>query len=112
MKPKNKQTRNQLSTQQQQAILRLFDMVIVADQQIDPIETRFEELLIQKFGFDEMILIEPNEISLSEAFSVLKNLKKFEKDKIIKALEKLADSNLIRTENESKVISEVKSKIY
>ncbi|APD07978.1 hypothetical protein UJ101_02479 [Flavobacteriaceae bacterium UJ101] len=104
--------KNQLSTQQQQAILRLFDMVIVADEQIDAIENRFEELLIQKFGFDEMLLVEPNEIGRSEAFEVLKNLHKVEKDKIIKALEKLADSNLIRTENESKIISEVKNKLY
>lgn len=104
--------KNQLNLEQQQAILRLFDMVIVADQQIDPIETRFEELLIQKFGFDEMILIEPNEIGMTEAFTILKSLNTTEKDKIIKALEKLADSNLIRTENESKVIAEVRSKLY
>ncbi len=104
--------KNPLSLQQQQAILRLFDMVIVADQQIDPIENRFEELLIQKFGFDEMILIEPNEIGRFEAFEILKELEKIEKDKIIKALEKLADSNLIRTENESKVIAEVKTHLY
>ncbi|MFV0529965.1 MAG: hypothetical protein ACK5MD_00810 [Flavobacteriales bacterium] len=103
--------KNQLTIQQQQAILRLFDMVIVADQQIDLVESRFEELLIQKFGFDEMILIEPNELSRSEAFEILKKLKKPAKNNIIKALEKLADSNLIRTENESKVILEVKAKI-
>lgn len=104
--------RSQLNTQEQQAVLRLFDMVIVADKQIDAIENRFEELLIQKFGFDEMLLIEPNEIGKVEAFEILKKLNKTEKDKIIKALEKLADSNLIRTENETKVILEVKNKLY